>query len=108
MKTENQEPSEGRLRALIRAARLAPPLPPRFQDAVWRRIERDDAASESASSPSWLDRFVERLLHPRLALAGITALLLLSGLAGVLSGAETARHAAQERYLSAVAPSTVR
>jgi hypothetical protein len=108
MKTENPEPAEERLRELLREARPAPPLPPRFQDAVWRRIERDDAASAPASSPSWLDRFVERLLRPRLALAGITALLLVSALAGVLSGAETARQAAQARYLSAVAPSTVR
>lgn len=108
MNTENPEPNAARLHDLLRAARPAPPLPPRFQDAVWRRIGRDDPASESASSPSWLDRFVERLLRPRLALAGITALLLVSALAGVLSGAETAKHAAQARYLSAVAPSTVR
>jgi hypothetical protein len=51
---------------------------------------------------------VERLLRPRFALAGITALLLVSGVAGVLSGTDTAKQAAQARYLSAVAPNTVR
>jgi hypothetical protein len=108
MKTENPEPNEARLRDLLRDARPAPPLPPRFQEAVWRRIEQAGSPPEATSVLTGLDRLVERLLRPRFALAGITALLLVSGLAGVLSGNETARQAAQARYLSAVAPPTVR
>ena len=108
MKTENPEPNEARLRDLLRGARPAPPLPPRFQEAVWRRIEKAEAPSEATSPVAWLDRLVERLLRPRFALAGITALLLVSGVAGVLSGTETAKQTAQARYLSAVAPNTVR
>jgi hypothetical protein len=108
MNTEHPEPNEARLRDLLRDARSAPPLPPRFQEAVWRRIEQGEAPRETATPVAWLDRLVERFLRPRLALAGITALLLVSGVAGVLSGSDAAKHAAQARYLSAVAPSTVR
>ena len=108
MNTDSSEPDEARLRDLLRDARPAPPLPPRFQEAVWRRIEKAEATSEATSPVAWLDRLVERLLRPRFALAGITALLLVSGLAGLLSGTETAKQTAQARYLSAVAPSTVR
>jgi len=108
MKTGNPEPNEGPLRDLLRGARPAPPLPPRFQEGVWRRIEKAEATSEATSPVAWLDRLVERLLRPRFALAGITALLLVSGVAGVLSGTETAKQTAQARYLSAVAPNTVR
>jgi hypothetical protein len=108
MKTEHPEPNEVGLRDLLREARPAPPLPPRFQEGVWRRIEKAEAPSEAASPLAWLDRLVERLLRPRFALASITALLLVSGLAGVLNGTETAKQTAQARYLSAVAPNTVR
>jgi len=110
MKTKNPEPNEARLRGLLRDARPTPPLPPRFQEAVWRRIEKAEAEAprEAASPVAWLDRLVERLLRPRWALAGITALLLVSGVAGLLSGTEAAKQAAQTRYLSAVAPNTIR
>ena len=109
MKTENPEPNEEQLRGLLRDSRPAPPpLPPRFQEAVWRRIEKADFSTEPVSSLGWLDWLVERLLRPRFALAGITALLVFSGLAGLLSGTGSAKQAAQARYLSAVAPNHVR
>jgi hypothetical protein len=107
MKTENRESMEGPLRELLRSARPAPPLPPRFQEGVWRRIEGAEAPG-SASPWAWLDGLVERLLRPRFALAGIAALLMISGLAGVLSGTEMAKQTAQARYLAAVAPNSVR
>jgi hypothetical protein len=108
MKTETPEPNEARLRDLLRDARPAPPLPPRFSDGVWRRIEKSEAPTQAASPAAWLDRMVELFLRPRFALAAITALLLVSGVAGALSGAAIAKQAAQVRYLSAVAPNSLR
>jgi hypothetical protein len=108
MKTENPEPDQARLGSLLREARPAPPLPPRFQETVWRRIETGEGRAEPLSPLSWVDQLVERLLRPRFALASIAALLVLSGLAGVLSGAATARQTAQTRYFSAVAPTATR
>jgi predicted PurR-regulated permease PerM len=61
-----------------------------------------------APSPfAWLERWVERLLLPRFALASLTFLLVAGGLTGVVSGAGAAKQQAQERYLSAVAPNTL-
>jgi hypothetical protein len=108
MKTENRESNKGPLRDLLRSARPAPPLPPRFEEGVWRRIENAEAPDDAPLRWAWLDGWAERLLRPRFALAGIAALLLVSGLAGVLSGTEMAKQTAQARYLAAVAPNSVR
>jgi ABC-type nitrate/sulfonate/bicarbonate transport system permease component len=51
---------------------------------------------------------VERLLRPRVALAGLALALVAGGLTGVLSGVDDARQRAQDRYLAAVAPSPIR
>jgi hypothetical protein len=106
MRTPN--PDDEKLRGLLRQARPAPPLPPGFEDSVWRRIERSVVPAVKPEAVAWFDRLLELLLRPRLALSGIAVLLLLSSVAGVLSGTEAARRSAQDRYLAAVAPATVR
>jgi hypothetical protein len=93
---------------LLKEARPAPPLPPRFQELVWRRLERAESLAEAPSRLAWLDRLVGRLLQPRLAVATLAVLLLAGGLMGVRSGAAAARQTAQARYLAAVAPNPVR
>ncbi len=100
----NNEP----LRTLLREARPAPQLPPRFQETVWRRIDKQDAVP--ATKPAafgWLQCWTERLLLPRFALAGLALLLVAGGLTGFVSSADTMKQQAQERYLSAVAPNTL-
>lgn len=97
----NDEP----LRALLREARPAQPLPPRFQESVWRRIENEDAVPTAIAAPfGWLQRWAERLLLPRFALGGLALLLVAGGLTGFVSSADVVKQQAQERYLSAVAP----
>lgn len=97
----NNEP----LRTLLREARPAPHLPPRFQESVWRRLEKEDAAPITRpTSLGWLQRWTERLLLPRFALAGLALLLVAGGLTGFISSADMVKQQAQERYLSAVAP----
>lgn len=101
----NNEP----LRTLLREARPAPQLPPRFQESVWRRLEKEDAAPITKPAPfGWLQRWTERLFLPRFALASLALLLVAGGLTGFVSSADRvkqqAKQQAQERYLSAVAP----
>ena len=105
----NLEPADSRLRTLLQSARPAPPLPPRFQEGVWRRLERT-AAPAAAVPPrlAWLEPWVERLLRPHIALASLGLLLVAGGLSGVLASAEAVRQRAQEQYLAAVAPNPVR
>src|SRR6266567_2177028 len=108
MKSDNLDDNDPGLSALLRESRPAPPLPPRFQQEVWQRIERVQAAEATASPQNWFDSVLRRLLMPRFALAGAIALMVLSGFAGVLHGSVAAKDAARERYLASVAPSTIR
>jgi hypothetical protein len=95
------------LRRLLRRSRVAPALPPRFQEGVWRRIETA-AANRDAVARHWLDAVVNWLLRPKLALAGAAALMLLGAWMGVHEGAQGARQAAQARYVASVAPNALR
>jgi hypothetical protein len=106
---EQIESNNDPLRALLREARPAPPLPARFQESVWRRIEgAETPATQTPSRFAWLELWVERLLLPRFALASLALLLIAGGLTGVITSAGVAKQQAQERYLSAVAPNTLR
>ena len=98
------EPSDEPWRALLRGARPSPTLPLRFQEAVWRRIEGIQATHEPASLPEWLDRAAAWLLRPRLALAGVTAMLLVGAVLGVRQGDRLAHDLAKQQYLAAVSP----
>ena len=53
MNDESNHPDEARLRGLLRAGRATPELPPGFQEAVWRRVQRE----ESAPQPDWLSAY---------------------------------------------------
>ncbi len=106
---EPLESNDSRLRAVLRESRPAPPLPPRFRESVWRRIEDAEAPASAVPYPlAWLERCVECLLLPRFALAGVALLLVAGGLTGLLAGESVAQQQAQERYLSAVAPNLIR
>jgi hypothetical protein len=108
MNDDTQEMNDERLRSLLLEAMPASQLLPRFQESVWRRIEKEDA-SPITKPPSfgWLQRWTERLLLPRFALASLALLLVASGLTGFISSADMVKQQAQERYLSAVAPNTL-
>lgn len=104
----NLEPGDELLRNLLRDARPTPPLPLDFQAAVWRRIERAQAAHESAPWAEWLDPIAAWLVQPRLALAGVAAMFLLGIFIGVLQGDNLANDQAKQQYLTAVSPFTNR
>jgi hypothetical protein len=105
MKSNNTEPDDARLGALLREARTTPTLPPRFQESVWRRIEHSDESK--TYSPSWLDALATWILRPQLAFA-LAAVLVLMGVGlGWNSGERLARSEAQARYVAAVAPNAL-
>ena len=85
--------NDAKLSALLRAARPAPALPPRFQDAVWRRIEAAPAAH-------WLETLAAWILRPRHALATAALLLLAGAMLGAHEGSRAVRQDAQTRYLA--------
>jgi hypothetical protein len=108
MKKENLSPTDEKLGALLRESRLSPSLPPRFQENVWRRIEDAEALARSGESITWLEAFVALMLRPRFAYAALAALMLAGISLGAHSGAQSARHDAEARYVASVAPNPLR
>jgi hypothetical protein len=96
---------DSKLSALLRQSRVTPPLAPRFQENVWRRIEDAEA---SVKVPSWLDLLAGFVLRPRYAYAAIVALVLAGMLIGVHEGAQSFKQDAQARYIAVVAPNALR
>ncbi len=75
---ENDE----QLRTLLREWKVDAPLPLRFQEQVWQRIERADARPKTALWPALL-RLADVLLpRPKLALAYASVLLVVGVAAG--------------------------
>jgi hypothetical protein len=100
-------PDDAKLGALLRASRVSPTLPPRFQETVWRRIEDADAP-KTTSELSWLDAAVALILRPRFAYATVAVLVLTGALLGTLDVTKVARHDAEARYVAIVAPNGLR
>lgn len=107
MNQKNLNPDEARLGELLREARVTPPLPPRFQQNVWRRIENENPRRIPSLGANWLDAFAVWILQPRLALAAAAVLVLMGVGLGWNNGQQLAQDAAQNRYLAAVAPSAL-
>ncbi len=107
MTNNHPNPDDAKLSSLLRESRVALPLPPRFQDNVWRRVA-DTEAGKTAGSPGWLEAAIAFVLRPRFALAAVAALVVAGAVIGVHDGSQLARHDAQTRYLASVAPNSLR
>lgn len=92
--------------AILREARATPPLPPRFQEGVWRRIEESEIPATTRLG--WLDALMAWALRPRFALATAVVLICAGSLVGAVQGHQAARQDAQSRYVASVAPNSLR
>lgn len=108
MNKENPNPEDARLGALLRASRVSPSLPPRFQEGVWRRIDKAEAPASTTGGWPWLDALAALLLRPRFALAAAVILVAVGALLGAHQGSLAANQAAQAQYLAAVSPAALR
>jgi hypothetical protein len=99
MKEQKLQPGDEKLGALLHAARPTADLPPGFQNAVWRRIEKADQRSLG-----FVERLAGWLLRPRLATAALAAVVFLAAGAGVLRGIQTGEREARDRYVASVDP----
>ena len=83
MKTNNPLNEDEALRTLLREWKVETTLPPRFQERVWRRIEREDARpATTVSAWALLKNWIANVL-PRPALATAYVSVLLAAGAGV-------------------------
>ena len=108
MNTSSQMPDDAKLRALLRESRPAPELPPGFQNAVWRRIERAECPTSKPVGVDWLERLATWFLRPNRALATAAAMLLIGISLGIAQGASHANDLARQRYLDSVSPPALR
>ena len=108
MTTNNQMPDDAELKELLRSSRPEPELPPGFQGAVWRRIERAEKPATALPTADWLDALAAWFLRPRRAFATAAVVLLLGLSLGIARGAGQANDLAKERYLDSVSPPALR
>lgn len=109
MKTDNFNENDAPLRALLKEWKPEPSLPPRFQEQVWRRIERAETAPVPPVTlaqlfANWL---ATRLPRPALATAYVAVLLVIGASVGWSQARqETARVTTElgARYAQAVDP----
>jgi di/tricarboxylate transporter len=106
MKPENSNSNDARLGALLREARMAPSLPPRFREGVWRRIEESETPATVRTG--WLDALAAWVLRPRFALATAVVLICAGSVFGVVQGKQANQENAQSRYVASVAPNSLR
>jgi hypothetical protein len=104
MKENDLNQNDAALSTLLREARSTPALPPRFQENVWKRIERADKSESATARAGWLDALATWILRPQPAFALATVLVLMGIGLGWNSGERLARSEAQARYVAAVAP----
>ena len=105
----NHQLEDDQLREVLREWTVDTPLPPRFQEQVWRRIAKAEAKPQSAKRLwSWLLHLAEvNLPRPKFAYSYVAILLLL----GVVGGAWAAQRetnrldtALGSRYVQSIDP----
>jgi hypothetical protein len=100
MSEDVKQSGDEKLERLVRAARPSVELPPGFQSSVWRRIEEGQMPAVGI-----LERLAGWFLTPRLATAGLAALVILAAGAGAVHGMRTGEREARDRYVASVDPS---
>jgi hypothetical protein len=109
MKTNNSNENDASLRALLQEWKPEASLPPRFQEQVWRRIERAETAPAPAISlaamfANWIATVLPR---PALATAYVTVLLVIGASVGWSQARQESARVAGElsaRYAQTVDP----
>jgi hypothetical protein len=100
MSENMMQAGDEKLGKLLRATRPVAELPPGFQDNVWRRIEKGEQ-----SPVGIVDLLAGWFLRPRLATAGLAAVVVLAAGAGAMHGMKAGEREARDKYVSSVDPS---
>ena len=100
MSENMMQADDEKLGKLLRASRPVAELPPGFQNNVWRRIENDEQPQARI-----VGLFAGWFLRPRVATAGLAAVVLLAAGAGAMHGMKSGEREAREKYVASVDPS---
>ena len=102
MNNEELQPEDRPLRALLRESMPGEPLPPRFRQNVWSRIEQ--SSRERFSILRWLEDWLGARIRPGLALGVVAAVMIIGGSLGVADGRSHSKQLAEQRYVASVSP----
>jgi hypothetical protein len=103
----NEPENDERLRTVLRQWVVDAPLPPRFQDQVWKRIDRAEARPQPGFWTNLVRLFESALPRPKIAFSYIVTLLVLGVTAGSVAAQIKSGHlntALSERYVQLVDP----
>jgi hypothetical protein len=100
MSENMMQSGDEKLGKLLRATRPVAELPPGFQNDVWRRIEKGEQPKAGI-----VELLAGWFLRPRLATAGLAAVVLLAAGAGAIHGMKSGEREARDRYVASVDPS---
>ena len=88
----NHNPDDPILSRALREARSESPLPPRFQEGVWRRIAEAESPVRDEASISWLDVLAAWALATTICGRATAAVLIIAGATlGAREASQTAR-----------------
>ena len=107
MKTQDQSNLDPAFDRALREWQIQDPLPPRFREQVWRRIERVEDHAPAPLRTQFLAWIGQGLARPSLAVSYVTLLLLTGLLAGYLQArtdATRAEKALSSRYVQMIDP----
>ncbi len=102
MKQDSHQNEDPQLSRLLGQWQVNEPLPPRFQERVWKRIEAAEAPARDPAS--W---FAALFLRPAFATVAATLLLLAGATAGYLRAGHDVAHWDKElsqRYVASLNP----
>jgi hypothetical protein len=100
MSENMMQAGDEKLTKLLRATRPVAALPPGFQNEVWRRIEKGEEPQAGI-----VELLAGWFLRPRLATAGLAAVVLLAAGAGAMHGIKSGEREARDKYVASVDPS---
>lgn len=105
MNSPDPLPDDPHLRDLLREAHPAPSLPPRFQEAVWQRMERSArTAMEAPRSLFGLEAWLRNWFRPAYLAAGLALAVLGGTWLGFRHAEARFRRVEQARYVASVDP----
>ena len=107
MKPEIPNDPDRALNRLLRAWKVESSLPPRFDEGVWKKVERADSAGTANLWTVLRIRMAEAFARPSLAVSYVVLLLLLGLAAGYWQGRVGSQRAEEKfsaQYVAAVDP----
>jgi len=107
MKPDSQTENDAGMQRVLQQWKVDAPLPPAFQDQVWKRISRQEPQAGTNAWAELLRVAGAILLRPRVALSYVTILLVVGVAAGSLTAQVKTSHldaTLRARYVQSLDP----